>query len=218
MVNRNFLIQTRSMKFAINMLLAILCATAMLGPLTACDKDPEVIIETKIDTIIVVDTVTVIDTLTLTDTLFQNLPDTVTTFILVRHAETTGSGSNPNLSTDGQARATRLSQMLDKVKLNAVYSSNFKRTTQTAQPTATAKGLSVTIYDPTDPGNIASQVLNNYPLGAVLIVGHSNTIPELLNVLLGSNAYPDIPESEYDNLFIVHVSAIGEATMTHLKY
>lgn len=206
------------MKFILNITLAVLCATAMLGPLTACDKDPEVIIETRIDTLIVVDTLTFVDTLTLVDTVFQNLQDSATTFILVRHAETTGSGSNPNLSADGQARATRLSQMLDKVNLNAVYSSNYKRTTQTAQPTAIAKGLSVTIYDPTDPGNIASQVLHSYPLGAVLIVGHSNTIPELLNVLVGSNTFPDIAESEYDNLFIVHVSAIGEATVTHLKY
>lgn len=206
------------MKLIFNFILAAFCITAMLGPLTACDKDPEVIIETKIDTLIVIDTLTITDTLTLTDTVFQNLPDTVTTFILVRHAETTGSGSNPNLSVDGQSRATRLSQMLDKVNLHAVYSSNFKRTSLTAQPTATAKGLTIITYDPTDPGNIAAQVLHNYPLGAVLIVGHSNTIPELLNVLVGSNTFPDISESEYDNLFIVHVSAIGDATVTHLKY
>ena len=205
------------MKFIINILI-VFSAFIFFGPLAACDKDPEVIIETKIDTLIVVDTLTVIDTLTLIDTVFQTLEDSSTTFILVRHAETTGSGSNPNLSVDGQARATRLSHMLDKVNLNAVYSSNFKRTTQTAQPTATAKALSVTIYDPTDPGNIASQVLHSYPLGAVLIVGHSNTIPELLNVLVGSNAFPDISESEYDNLFIVHVTALGDATVTHLKY
>ncbi|HEX5113445.1 MAG TPA: phosphoglycerate mutase family protein, partial [Saprospiraceae bacterium] len=171
------------MKFIINIVVVFFSACIFFGPLTACDKDPEVIVETKTDTLIIVDTLTIIDTLTLTDTVFQNLPDSVTTFILVRHAETTGSGSNPNLSVDGQARATRLSQMLDKANLNAVYSSNFKRTMQTAQPTATAKGLSVSIYDPTDPGNIAAQVLHNYPLGAVLIVGHSNTIPELLNVL-----------------------------------
>jgi broad specificity phosphatase PhoE len=200
------------MKFIFNITLAFFSAISIFGPLTACDKEPEVIIETKIDTLIVIDTVTLIDT------FFQNLPDTATTFILLRHAETTGSGSNPNLSVDGQARATRLSQMLDKVNLNAVYSSDYKRTTQTAQPTATAKGLSIITYDPTDPGNIASQALHSYPLGTVLIVGHSNTIPELLNLLVGSNMFPDIPESEYDNLLIVHVSALGDATVTHLKY
>ena len=200
------------MKFIFNITLALCCAIGILGPLTACDKDPEVIIETKIDTLIVIDTVTLIDT------FFQNLPDTTTTFILVRHAETTGTGSNPNLSVDGQARATRLSQMLDKVNLNAVYSSNYKRTMQTAQPTATAKTLPITTYDPTDPDGLSFQALHSYPLGAVLIVGHSNTIPELLNLLVGSNSFPDIGENEYDNLFIVHVSAIGEATVTHLKY
>jgi broad specificity phosphatase PhoE len=200
------------MKFIFNITLALFCAISVFGTLTACDKEPEVIIETKIDTLIVIDTVTLIDT------FFQNIPDTATTFILLRHAETTGSGSNPNLSVDGQARAIRLSQMLDKVNLNAVYSSDYKRTMQTVQPTANAKGLSIITYDPTDPGNIASQALHAYPLGAVLIVGHSNTIPELLNLLVGSNTFPDIPETEYDNLFIVHVSDLGDATVTHLKY
>jgi len=206
------------MKFLFHIILAVAGAFIMFVPLTACDKDPDVIIETKHDTITIVDTLTVIDTVALSDTIFQTLPDTATTFILVRHAETTGSGSNPNLSTDGQARATRLSQMLDKVTLNAVYSSNYKRTTQTAQPTATAKGLSVTIYDPLNSESLANQVLQSFPLGTVLIVGHSNTIPELLNVLVGSNTFPDIAENEYDNLYLVHVSAIGEATVTHLKY
>ena len=183
----------------------------MLGSLTSCDKDPEVITVTEIDTLIVIDTVTLIDT-------FFETPPKATTFIMVRHAETTGSGSNPNLSVDGQSRANRLSQMLEKVNLNAIYSTNYNRTKQTAQPAATAKGITITTYDPFVPGALVDQALLSFPKGAVLVVGHSNTIPDMLNEMVGSNMFPDISENEYDNLFVVHVSALGEATVTHLKY
>lgn len=200
------------MKVIFSITLAVCCYIALLGSLTSCDKDPEVITVTKIDTLLV------IDTLTLIDTVFEILPDTATTFIMVRHAETAGSGSNPNLSVDGQSRATRLSQLLAKVNLNAIYSTNFNRTMQTAQPAATAKGITVTTYDPFAPAALVDQALLSFPKGAVLVVGHSNTIPDMLNEMVGSNMFPDISESEYDNLFVVHVSALGEATVTHLKY
>ena len=202
------------MKFLFNITLAFLCYITLLGSLTSCDKDPETITVTKIDTLIIIDTLTLIDI----DTLFQILPDTATTFIMVRHAETTGSGSNPNLSVDGQSRATRLSQMLAKVNLNAIYSSNFNRTMQTAQPAATAKGITVTTYDPFAPAALVDQALLSFPKGAVLVVGHSNTIPDMLNEMVGSNMFSDISENEYDNLFVVHVSTLGESTVTHLKY
>lgn len=200
------------MKVISNIALAFFCYMTLLGSLTSCDKDPETITVTKIDTLIVIDTVTLIDT------VFEILPDTATTFIMVRHAETTGSGSNPSLSVDGQARAERLSQILAKVSLNAIYSSNFNRTMQTGQPAATAKGISITTYDPFAPAALVSQVLSSFPKGVVLVVGHSNTIPDMLNEMVGSNMFPDISENEYDNLFVVHVSALGEATVTHLKY
>ena len=208
----------------LNFLLAAFCYMTMLGSLTSCDKDPDVITLTQIDTLVVIDTLTLtdtltlIDTLTLTDTIFESFPDTATTFILVRHAETTGSGSNPNLSADGQTRADRLSQILEKVNLNAVYSTNFNRTRQTAQPAATSKGLTITTYDPFAPGVLVDQVLASFPGGTVLVVGHSNTIPDILNEMVGSNLYPDIGENEYDNFFVVHVSLDGTATVTHLKY
>jgi broad specificity phosphatase PhoE len=196
----------------------------MLGSLTSCDKEPETITLTQVDTLIIIDTLTLtdtltlMDTLTLTDTIFQSFEDTATTFILVRHAETSGSGSNPNLSVDGQTRANRLSQILDKVNLNAVYSTNFNRTMQTAQPAASSKGLSIATYDPFAPGVLIDQVLASFPGGYVLVVGHSNTIPDMLNEMVGADLYPDIGESEFDNFFVVHVSIHGVARVTHLKY
>ena len=108
--------------------------------------------------------------------------------------------------------------MLEKVNLNAIYSTNYNRTMQTAQPAATAKGITITTYDPFAPGALVDQAILSFPNGAVLVVGHSNTIPDMLNEMVGSNMFPDISENEYNNLFVVHVSALGEATVTHLKY
>src|SRR6187399_2985834 len=129
---------------------------------TSCDKEPEVITNTVtiIDTLVVMDTLVLIDTLTVID--FQDFPDTATTFILVRHAETTGTGSNPNLSAAGIARANELVRILAEVDLHAVYATNFNRTMQTAQPVATASGLSITSYDPFAPNTLIDHALLSF--------------------------------------------------------
>ena len=197
-------------------ILLILCIGSV--SMTSCEKDPEIITEiiTVHDTIHVVDTIQLVDTII--ETIFQSLPDTATTFILVRHAETTGGGANPNLSAAGQARAETLRDMLSPLTLSAVYSTNYNRTIQTAQPVANSKGLPVLQYDSTDPEALIDPALANFPKGIVLIVGHSNTTPEFINAMTGKQDAPFIAETDYDNLFIVQVSARGDATLLHLKY
>jgi 2,3-bisphosphoglycerate-dependent phosphoglycerate mutase len=188
--------------------LFFICIPMMIGSLTACEKDPEII--TQIDTVIIVDTLTIVD--------IQDIPDTITTFVLVRHAETTGVGNDPSLSNTGHTRTAELTRILAELDLKAVYSTNFNRTRQTAQPVATDQGLSVTLYDAFSPNTLIDNVINSFPEGVVLVVGHSNTTASMLNALLGSNVYPDIPETEYDNLYIVNVKQRGDARVTHLKY
>jgi len=195
-------------------LIALFGAMILGTTMTSCDKDPEIIKET----ITIRDTIIVVDTFTVVETIFQSIPDTATTFILVRHAETTGSGSNPNLSATGQARANELSRILSQINLNSVYATNYNRTMQTAQPVATAKSLPIVLYDNLTSAALIDNVLHVYPKGIVLVVGHSNTTASMLNAMVGSSAYADLPESEYDNLFIVHVSKRGDATVIHLKY
>ncbi len=186
----------------------------------SCNKEPEIKIETVTvtDTITVTETIILIDTVTVLDTIIETLPDTATTFILVRHAETTGIGSNPNLSTEGETRAIELARILDNVPLEAVFSTNFNRTMQTAEPTATDKSLIVENYDPFDLDPFIDAILVNHKEGVVLVVGHSNTTPSLLNILVGANIYSDLPESEYDNLFVVTVFEKGRANVIHMKY
>lgn len=113
----------------------------------------------KTDTLIVTQYDTVIQHVTDTLTLTQFIRDTATTFIVLRHAETTGIGSDPALSADGLLRADELLRALKNVQIGAVYSSNYNRTRQTAQPTATDKGLTVQIYDPANQNPLINTVL-----------------------------------------------------------
>lgn len=188
--------------------------------LFSCEKEPKIITETvvKTDTLYVTKYDTIVQVVTDTFTLTQFIRDTATTFIVLRHAETTGIGADPALSAEGQERAGELVRVLKNVPFGAVYSSNYNRTRQTAQPTATDKGLNVQIYDPLNQNPLINTVLADHKGGAVLVIGHSNTAPALLNLLTGTSAWPQLPESQYDNLFIVTVFEKGRAEVAHLKY
>lgn len=199
---------------------AILTLSVFFSLLTSCDKDPEIITETVTvtDTVVVTQVDTVFISLTDTVTITEFMQDTATTFILVRHAETTGSGTNPNLSADGMARADELARIMGSLSLDAVYSTNFNRTMQTASPVATDQGLTIQSYSGSNLSATADEILGSYPAGKILVVGHSNTTPDFINALTGSNDYPQLPETEYDNLFIVTVLEKGRAEVVHLKY
>lgn len=200
--------------------LLFFCLSAGLSGFLACDKSPEIITETIVetDTLLVIQNDTVFVHLTDTLTLTDYIQDTATTFIVLRHAETTGGGTNPNLSAQGLARAETLRQILANVPLAAVFASNFNRTKQTAQPTADDKSLTINIYDPLNQAPLLDPWLSTYRGKTVLILGHSNTVPNLLNLFLNNNEYSNLPDTEYDNLFIATVSEKGRAKILHLKY
>ena len=195
-------------------------ALALCALFFSCEKDPQIITETivKTDTLLIMQVDTVFVQITDTLTLTEFIQDTATTFILLRHAETTGIGSDPALSTAGQDRAAELVRILKNIPLNAVYSTNFNRTRQTAQAIATDKSLALQTYNAFAPDQLADNALAAQRHGAVLVVGHSNTVPELLNVLTGTNVYLQLPESQYDNLYLVTVFEKGRAKVLHLKY
>ncbi|MCB0530809.1 MAG: histidine phosphatase family protein [Lewinellaceae bacterium] len=200
-------------------LLAIL-ALVGISLLFSCEKEPQVITETilKTDTLVVTQVDTVVVQLTDTLMLTEFIRDTATTFIILRHAETTGIGTDPGLSTAGQDRAAELVRVLKEVPLDAVYSTNFNRTRQTAQPVAADKSLGIQTYNAFAPDQLADGALAQYKQGTVLVVGHSNTVPELLNALTGTNGFFQLPESQYDHLFLVTVFEKGRAKVVHLRY
>jgi phosphohistidine phosphatase SixA len=141
-----------------------------------------------------------------------------TTIFLVRHAERADSGSggmssDPVLSAAGRARAARLAEILKDTKLTAVFATEFKRTQQTAAPTAKAQHLTIS----TIPADQTSDLVNKIKAatGAVLVVGHSNTVPEVMTAL-GVTPPVTIDDSEFDNLFIVITGA--QTRLVRLRY
>ncbi|MCU0383809.1 MAG: histidine phosphatase family protein, partial [Cyclobacteriaceae bacterium] len=128
--------------------------------------------------------------------LFFNIQaQETTTFILIRHAEKVKDGTqDPELSAEGKQRAEALAKMLERNGIASVYSTNFKRTQQTVLPIAQAKGITVQTYQQTDKTwlqNIAKENVGKI----VLIVGHSNTIPEMANTLLGEEKFEQYPDT-----------------------
>jgi phosphohistidine phosphatase SixA len=128
-----------------------------------------------------------------------------TTIFLVRHAERADSGaggmaSDPALSAAGRARAARLAEVLKDTKLTAVFVTEFKRTQQTAAPAAKAQHLTVSTV-PADQTAVLVEKLKASS-GAVLVVGHSNTVPDVISAL-GVTTPVTIDDTEFDNLFIV---------------
>jgi 2,3-bisphosphoglycerate-dependent phosphoglycerate mutase len=137
----------------------------------------------------------------------QEIP---TTFILLRHAEKDmkQSTNDPDLSEAGKKRAERLASMLDKTEVTAIYSSDYKRTRQTVQLLAQKKGQAVQTYVPNKEEDIDLMLAKNKG-GTVVVVGHSNTIPQFANYLLGEPKYHTFEDGEYNNLLIVSVASKG---------
>ena len=142
----------------------------------------------------------------------------VSTFYLIRHAEKIRSNpedSDPELSQKGLGRAMHWAEILDQVDLDAIYSTNFNRTSMTAAPTSVKKNIDVQYYDPRiiDIAQFKADNLNKN----VLIVGHSNTTPEFVNLLIGEDKYTDIDDSENGTLFIVQI-VNGVSTVNKLLF
>jgi 2,3-bisphosphoglycerate-dependent phosphoglycerate mutase len=139
-----------------------------------------------------------------------------TTVILVRHAEKADDGTkDPPLDSLGQLRAAALGQVLRDVELTAVYSTSYKRTTETVEAIARASNLEVAAYDPGDQGFVNDAVLKNRG-GSILISGHSNTVPALVNQLTGSDRLKNLEDWEYDFLYIVNLGK--DTTLQVLHY
>ncbi len=141
-----------------------------------------------------------------------------TTIILVRHAETFEGGSERMLNEVGKNRALELKQTLQNVQLDAIYSTDFNRTRQTAHPIAIAKGLDIKLYDPINLSAFAADLLKNHVGESILVLGHSNTTPQLVNALIGEKKYEDLDETEFYHLFILNFSPNFPPKVLQLSY
>ena len=142
---------------------------------------------------------------------------------LVRHAERADDGpgegwtrenpmmaKDPPLSQAGRARGLRLSEILQDVGITSIYSTDFRRTKETVQPLAQAKGLDVMLYDPDRLEEFAQELLARP--GRHLVVGHSDTTPSLVE-FLGGEPGRAIELLEYDRLYIVTPKGNGAQTL-----
>ena len=139
--------------------------------------------------------------------------DASMTFVIVRHAEKVADGSkDPPLTEAGRARAQALAQRLSSVPVIAVYTTPLQRTRQTATPTAQEHGLPLITYDAKLPAaDFATRLRQRHAGQTVLVVGHSNTVPDIASALCSCEVAP-MSEAEYDRLMTVRVDGSGRAS------
>lgn len=127
---------------------------------------------------------------------------------LTRHAEKEAVGSDPSLTAEGQVRAQNIADTLKRANISTIYSTDYNRTQQTAKPLSDLISVPVTSYDPSQLSAFAQQLKGL--TGNTLVVGHSNTTPDLV-ALLGGQATP-ISETEFDRLYQVIIGDNGQVT------
>jgi broad specificity phosphatase PhoE len=142
--------------------------------------------------------------------------------IVVRHAERadggagTGAamttGNDPELSEAGKARAEKLAAMLVDAGVVAIYTTEYRRTKDTAAPLAAKLGVKVEPITSKDVASVVAKI-KSHTTGAVLVVGHSNTVPQIIKALGGSTV--TMADDEYDSLYFV--TANGTTTRIRFK-
>ncbi|NJB35847.1 SixA phosphatase family protein [Croceivirga sp. JEA036] len=167
----------------------------MLGTVfIACKKDPKTPVSTK--------------------------APVITTFYLIRHAEKDRSNpenNDPELTQDGLGRAMLWANVFDTLQLDAIYSTDYKRTRMTAAPASVKHNIEIQLYNPNTIDT--KQLLKENFGGNVLIVGHSNTTPALANKLIGKEKYEPMSDDNNGNIYIVKLAdSTGQVAQTRVEY
>jgi broad specificity phosphatase PhoE len=135
------------------------------------------------------------------------------TVIFVRHAERadggagaqtgamSGAPADPSLSVAGEARAARLATMLADAGIKAIFTTEFKRTQETAKPLALKLGTSIQVVPSKDTATLVSKIKAAHGRDAVLIIGHSNTIPDLIRAFGGPEV--KIADDDYSGIYLL---------------
>ena len=140
-----------------------------------------------------------------------------TTVLLVRHADRQGSADA--LTPVGAARATDLARALEKSTLTAIYASEAIRTQQTAEPSANQFGIATEIVPAADVEGLVNSIRSHHAGQTILVVGHSNTVPQIIAHFGGPAV--TIDESEFDDLFVLTLCCRFDwqsLRVTHLQY
>ena len=130
------------------------------------------------------------------------------TIILIRHAEKETAEmtdqNDPPLNAAGKERAERLVKRIGKFHPGAIYSTNYKRTRDTVEPLAKKRGKTVQIYDGGKPQDLIDTIKNSKTKRFV-VVGHSNTIPPLVNLITGKDLFKNLQDPEYSVIWVIRM-------------
>jgi 2,3-bisphosphoglycerate-dependent phosphoglycerate mutase len=150
---------------------------------------------------------------------FATFARPLTTVILVRHAEKKIEPENPDpdLTPQGVARAQEIARMFAGAGINTIYATQYKRTQQTVKPLSDRIDVPVTLVNSKQTDELVSRIQTENRGQTVFVAGHSDSVPAIVSVL-SNEKFPDIPDNEYDNLFIVTIYRFGKAKVTKLKY
>jgi 2,3-bisphosphoglycerate-dependent phosphoglycerate mutase len=150
---------------------------------------------------------------------FATFSRPLTTVILVRHAEKKIEPDNPDpdLTPEGVARAQEIARMFAGAGINTIYATQYKRTQQTVKPLADRIGVPVTLINSRQTDELVSRIQTDNRGQTIFVAGHSDSVPAIVSVL-SNEKFRDIPDNEYDNLFIVTIYRFGKAQVTKLKY
>jgi broad specificity phosphatase PhoE len=149
---------------------------------------------------------------------------TTTTLVLVRHAEKqVGAINDAPLTPEGELRAARLAQMFGDAetfgRIGNIYVSDTRRSQQTAAGLAQRLALTPVVVDAKSSSeDLARRVLKENRGGRALIVGHSNTVPQLVAALASAQNVPAMGDEEFDTVYVVTVPTIGHASVLRMKY
>lgn len=127
--------------------------------------------------------------------------DDGTVFFILRHAEKTADQDDPALSPAGIDRANALAMMLSDAGITAIHSTDYKRTRETVNPLGERTGLETRLYDPMKPEAFLQALLEEG--GRHVIAGHSNTVPEMVQLLGGEPGSEIDEKGEFDRLYII---------------
>jgi len=150
---------------------------------------------------------------------FSTFSRPVTTVILVRHAEKKIEPANPDpdLTPEGVERAQEIAREFGGAGINAIYATQYKRTQETVKPLSDHTGVPVTVLDSNQTNELLKRIQTTHRGQTIFIAGHNNTVPAMVSELSGET-YPTIPDTEYDNLYIVTIYRSGKAKVLKLKY
>ncbi len=140
------------------------------------------------------------------------------TVILVRHAERAGTmAGEEGISAVGRCRAEALAKVLADAGVKRVFTSEVARTRETAEPLARMIGIRPEIVPAKDVDQLVAKLRAGGPGDVALVVGHSNTVPQIVE-RLGAGKAPAIGDDEYDRMFVVTLTGTKQASLLALRY